>query len=53
MTASWNVILTDEAREDYRRLDGGVKRRVTNVIYRVSKNPLVVVIRDGIYVAAD
>lgn len=37
---SWNIRITDEAKKDYSRLDGSVRKQVLAGIYKVSQAPL-------------
>lgn len=36
----WKIRITDEAKKDYRRLDGAIKKQVLAGIYKVSQAPL-------------
>ena len=36
---TWNVRITDEARQDFQKLDGSVKKQVLTGIRKVSKAP--------------
>ena len=36
----WEIRITNEARNDFNKLDKGVKKQVLRGIYKVSKNPL-------------
>ena len=40
MMDRWNVCICKEAEEEFRKLDGSLKRQVAAGIYRVSENPL-------------
>lgn len=37
---SWNIRLTDEAKDDYKKLDGSLKKQVLAGILKVSQAPL-------------
>lgn len=37
---SWRIKITDEAKKDFRKLDGSLKKQVLAGILKVSKNPL-------------
>ena len=37
---SWKIRITDEAKKDYRRLDGAIRKQVLAGIYKVSQAPL-------------
>lgn len=36
----WSIRITDEAKKDYQRLDGAIKKQVLAGIYKVSQAPL-------------
>lgn len=36
----WNIRITDEAKKDYMRLDGAIRKQVLAGIYKVSQAPL-------------
>lgn len=36
----WNIRITDEAKKDYGRLDGAIRKQVLAGIYKVSQAPL-------------
>ena len=40
MTAAWELVFFEEARDDLRRLDGAQRKRVLKAIERVRTNPL-------------
>ena len=37
---TWNIHITDEAKKDYRKLEGSVRKQVLAGIVKVSKAPL-------------
>lgn len=36
----WSIRIIDEAKEDYKKLDGGIRKQVLAGIYKVSQAPL-------------
>lgn len=36
----WNIRITDEAKKDYKKLDGGIRKQVLAGIYKVAQAPL-------------